>query len=91
MEKYVFSKAVVSDRFEKFILVQLYTDRREEPYISNQKILAGYGTIANPLYVLLKPDGSFIAKSGYLPKYQADPATFAEFLDQALGGAQASL
>ena len=84
MEKYVFSKSAVEERFKKFVLVQLYTDRRTEPYISNQKILASYGTIANPLYVLLKPDGSFIAKSGYLPMYQSDPAKFAEFLDKAL-------
>lgn len=84
MEKYVFPKSAVEERFKKFVLVQLYTDRRTEPYISNQKILASYGTIANPLYVLLKPDGSFIAKSGYLPMYQSDPAKFAEFLDKAL-------
>jgi hypothetical protein len=64
--------------------VQLYTDRRQEPYISNQNILASYGTIANPLYVMLKPDGSFIDKSGYLPMYQSDPGTFATFLDKAL-------
>lgn len=84
MEKYVFSKPMIEERFNKFVLVQLYTDRREEPYISNQNILATYGTIANPLYVMLRPDGSFIAKSGYLPMYQSDPGTFAAFLDKAL-------
>lgn len=83
MEKYVFSKPIVEERFKRFVLVQLYTDRREEPYISNQHILASYGTVANPLYVMLRPDGTLIDKSGYLPKYQSDPSTFAEFLDKA--------
>lgn len=88
MEKYVFSKPPVLERFKKFVLVQLYTDRRTEPFASNQQILATYGTIANPLYVILRPDGSFVAKSGYLPKYQSDPATFVEFLDKAFAPAQ---
>ncbi len=86
MEKYVFVKPLIEERFKKFVLVQLFTDRRQEPYITNQRILAEYGTIANPLYVMLRPDGSFIDKSGYLPKYQSDPATFAAFLDRGLKG-----
>jgi hypothetical protein len=64
--------------------VQLYTDRREEPYISNQNILKSYGTVANPLYVLLKPDGSYVGQTGYQPQFSADPAVFAAFLDRAL-------
>jgi len=84
MEKYVFPKSVVHERFKKFVLVQLYTDRKTEPYITNQNILKSYGTVANPLYVMLRPDGSFIAQSGYLSKYQSDPNNFAEFLNTAL-------
>ncbi len=83
MEKYVFTKQVVADKFSKFVLVQLYTDRKTEPYISNQNIMKEYGTVANPLYVILNPDGSFVAQSGYLPQYQSDPSTFAAFLDKA--------
>ena len=84
MEKYVFTKPAISHRFANFILVQLFTDRAEEPYISNQNILKTFGTVANPLYVLLKPDGSFIAKTGYQPQDQSNPELFGAFLDQAL-------
>lgn len=84
MEKYVFTQPVIAKRFEKFILVQLFTDRPQEPYISNQKILASYGTIANPLYVMLKPDGSYISKIGYQPQFQSNPELFGAFLDKAL-------
>jgi thiol:disulfide interchange protein len=84
MEKSVFTKQIIKDRFKKFVLVQLYTDRREEPYISNQNILKSYGTVANPLYVLLKPDGSYVGQTGYQPQFSADPAVFAAFLDRAL-------
>lgn len=84
MEKSVFIKPVVRERFKQFVLVQLYTDRKTEPYISNQNILRSYGTVANPLYVLLRSDGSFIAQTGYLSMFHTDPNTFAAFLDKAL-------
>lgn len=84
MEKSVFNKPVVKERFKQFVLVQLYTDRKTEPYISNQNILRSYGTVANPLYVLLKSDGSFIAQTGYLSRFHSDPNTFVAFLDAAL-------
>lgn len=84
MEKTVFPKPMIKERFEKFVLVQLYTDRREEPYISNQNILKTYGTVANPLYVMLKSDGSYVGQTGYQPVFSVDPSRFAAFLDRAL-------
>ena len=84
MEKTVFPKPMIRERFEKFVLVQLYTDRREEPYISNQNILKSYGTVANPLYVLLKSDGSYVGQTGYQPVFSVNPGEFAKFLDRAL-------
>jgi thiol:disulfide interchange protein len=83
MEKDVFTKEPVKDVFKKFVLVQLYTDTKEEQHIRNQKIMQEFGTVANPLYVLLRPDGSYIAQTGYLPKYRGNPADFIAFLQQA--------
>jgi thiol:disulfide interchange protein DsbD len=84
MEKTVFPKPMIRERFEKFVLVQLYTDRREEPYISNQNLLKTYGTVANPLYVMLKSDGSYVGQTGYQPLFSVDASAFAKFLDRAL-------
>jgi thiol:disulfide interchange protein DsbD len=84
MEKAVFPQPMVVDAFKKFVLVQLYTDRKSEPYMSNQNILKTYGTVANPLYVLLRPDGTYIAQSGYQLVYPSNPQTFVEFLSKAL-------
>jgi thiol:disulfide interchange protein DsbD len=84
MEKTVFAKPAVIETFKKFVLVQLYTDRKSEPYISNQNILKTYGTVANPLYVLLRPDGTFVAKTGYQIDYSNDPNVFVNFLAKAL-------
>jgi thiol:disulfide interchange protein DsbD len=84
MEKTVFPKPMIRERFEKFVLVQLYTDRREEPYISNQNLLKTYGTVANPLYVMLRSDGSYVGQTGYQPLFSVDASAFAKFLDRAL-------
>ncbi len=83
MEKAVFPQPTVVEAFKKFVLVQLYTDRKSEPYISNQNILKTYGTVANPLYVLLRPDGSYVAQSGYQLSFTSNPQTFVEFLSKA--------
>jgi len=84
MEKAVFPQPMVVDAFKKFVLVQLYTDRKSEPYISNQNLLKTYGTVANPLYVILRADGSYVAQSGYQLAFTSNPQTFVEFLSKAL-------
>ncbi len=84
MEKLVFPKPEVQEMFNKFILVQLYTDKKTEPYITNQNILKSFGTVANPLYVLLKSDGSYVAQSGYQNQYRSNTSLFIDFLKKAL-------
>lgn len=79
MEKNMFPRPAIHDRLEKMVLVQLFTDRKEEPYITNQNIMRQYGTVANPLYVILKPDGSYVGQSAFT----RDEAAFASFLDSA--------
>ncbi len=79
MEKNMFPRASVQSRFNEMVLVQLFTDRKEEPYITNQNIMREYGTVANPLYVILKPDGSYVAQSAFT----RDEAAFLAFLDRA--------
>ncbi|MFN5877176.1 MAG: thioredoxin family protein, partial [Ignavibacteria bacterium] len=84
MEKDVFPKPQVVEQFKKFVLVQLYTDRKTEPYITNQNILKTYGTVANPLYVLLRPDGSYIGQAGFQTQFRSSPEMFVAFLQKAL-------
>lgn len=84
MEKDVFPKPQVVEQFKKFVLVQLYTDRKTEPYITNQNILKTYGTVANPLYVLLRPDGSYIGQTGFQTQFRSSPEMFVAFLQKAL-------
>ena len=84
MEKLVFPKPEVQSTFKKFILVQLYTDKKTEPYITNQNILKSFGTVANPLYVLLKSDGTYVAQSGYQNQYRSNSSLFIDFLQKAL-------
>ncbi|MEY2720382.1 MAG: hypothetical protein RLZZ273_1748 [Bacteroidota bacterium] len=84
MEKDVFPKPEVVEQFKKFVLVQLYTDRKTEPYITNQNILKTYGTVANPLYVLLRPDGSYVAQTGFQTQFRSNPEMFVGFLQKAL-------
>jgi len=80
MEKFMFPKETVRQRFKQMILVQLYTDRKTEPYVTNQNIMKSYGPVANPMYVLLTPEGKYIAQKGYT----RDEQLFLSFLDQAL-------
>lgn len=84
MEKDVFPRPDVVEQFKKFVLVQLYTDRKTEPYITNQNILKTYGTVANPLYVLLKSDGTYVAQTGFQTQFRSNPGLFVAFLEKAL-------
>lgn len=84
MEKTVFTKPAVKEEFKKFVLVQLYTDRKEEPYVSNQNLMKSFGTVANPLYVILQPNGTYVAQTGFLPRYRGNPSEFIGFLQKGL-------
>ncbi len=80
MEKFMFPKQSIKSRFDKMILVRLYTDRKSQPYIGNQDLMRGYGTVANPLYVTLNAKGEFVAQG----QYTRNEASFLAFLDKAL-------
>jgi thiol:disulfide interchange protein DsbD len=81
MEANVFSQPDVQALMNNAIKVQLYTDRREEPYVSNKKMqLERFGTIELPLYVLVQADGSVIATKAFT----RNKAEFVAFLKKAL-------
>lgn len=75
MEANVFSKPDIAEVMNSMVKVQLYTDRKEEPFISNQKLmLSKFNTIELPFYVVLSPDGTVQATKAYTRDKQ-------EFLD----------
>ncbi len=81
METKMFPKPAILEKMEQMVRVKLFTDRKKEPYISNQKMqLERFGSIELPLYVLLTPDGEFIASNSFT----RDEAQFLEFLDKGL-------
>lgn len=81
METNVFVVPEVQRLLARAVKVQLYTDRRTEPYLSNKSLqLQRFGTIELPLYVLLKPDGSVIATKAFTRNKQE----FVDFLKKAL-------
>jgi hypothetical protein len=62
------------------IKVQLYTDKRQEPYLSNKKLQVDrFGSLELPLYVILKPDGELIASKAFTRNKQE----FIAFLKKA--------
>ncbi|TAE25024.1 MAG: DUF255 domain-containing protein [Candidatus Kapaibacterium sp.] len=81
MEANVFTMPEARDLMRDMVKVQLYTDRKTEPYLSNKKRqLEQFGTIELPLYVLLKPDGTVLATKAFT----RDRAEFVNFLKKAL-------
>jgi len=81
METNVFVLPEVQQLLGRTVKVQLYTDRRTEPYLSNKALqLQRFGTIELPLYVLLRPDGSVIATKAFTRNKQE----FVDFLKKAL-------
>jgi len=81
MEQNMFTRESVSSRMSKYILVRLFTDRRTEPFISNQRLQEReYGSLTLPLYVVLTSDGAYVSKADYT----RDENKFATFLDKGL-------
>ena len=63
MEKNIFPKDEVKAEFDRFVTVQLYTDRSTAEDLENQKLqtkLAGNNAL--PTYVVLSADGKVIEK-----------------------------
>ncbi len=81
MEANVFPAPEVQALMRDMVKVQLFTDRKQEPYLSHKKRqLEQFGSIELPLYVLLKPDGSVIATKAFT----RNRAEFLAFLQKAL-------
>lgn len=80
MEYNAFTKPEIKGLMDKMILVRLYTDRRQEPELSNKKMQeTQYGSVALPLYVIQKPGGKVVATK----EFTRDLGDFKKFLQKA--------
>lgn len=81
MELNMFSKPEVQSLLKQMVKVKLYTDRREEPYVSNKKMQQErFNSIELPLYVILTPNEEFIATKAFT----RDEREFLDFLKKGL-------
>lgn len=70
MEQNFFKKDETKELFSNYVLVKLYTDRFEEPYISNKKLQEEkFGSIELPMYVILSPDGKTLGTETFTRDY----------------------
>lgn len=85
MEQNMFKRTEIINRMKGFVKVKLYTDRKEEPYISNKKLQESlYGSIELPLYVIVSPDGEHVGTK----TFTRDMQEFVDFLDKGLATAK---
>ena len=81
METNMFTRTEIKAKLEKMVKVKLYTDRRTEPYISNQKFqLERFGSVELPLYVILTPSEEIIATKAFTNSQEE----FSEFLQKGI-------
>jgi thiol:disulfide interchange protein DsbD len=78
MEANMFPRTAVRRELERFVRVRLYTDGEGEPYLSQQRMQQErFGTVALPLYAILRSDGTVVATFAGLTR---DEAEFLRFL-----------
>jgi len=66
MELNMFSKSQIVNELKDMVLVRLYTDRREEPYLSNKKFQQErFNSIELPLYVIYTPDEKLLGTKAF--------------------------
>ena len=84
MEANMFPRPAVRAALARFERARLYTDGRGEPYVSQQALQAQrFGTVALPLYVIVRPDGTTpIAQFLGMTR---DESEFLAFLAAAVG------
>jgi thiol:disulfide interchange protein len=90
MRANMLARPEIAARLQNFVLVELFTDGTDTASEANSKLqLEKFGTIAEPYYVILDPDGNVVARFEGLTK---DAAAYGAFLDQGLnrGGAPAA-
>ncbi len=82
MEMNVFPQADVKELMNKYVLIRLYTDRREDPTnVKNKEMQKSrYNSVELPLYVIMQPDEKVIATSAYT----RDKNQFVSFLKKGL-------
>ncbi len=79
MESNVFPLPQVQKYFTGMINVKLYTDRREEPELSNKEFQKSmFNSIELPLYVILTPDEKLVGTKAFTRDLQE----FLDFLDK---------
>jgi thiol:disulfide interchange protein DsbD len=82
MEANMFPRPEVANLMDKFVHARLYTDGDGELYARQQKMQqVKFGTVALPLYAVLRADGSTVAT---FPGLTRDSAEFTSFLRKAL-------
>jgi hypothetical protein len=88
MEQNMFPRTVVRNELEKFVLVELYTDRETPEDQANraleQKLV---GTVAIPVYVIMSPDEKVLQ---VFQGSTRDEKEFLAFLSKGLGAQVAS-
>jgi thiol:disulfide interchange protein DsbD len=80
MEINMFTKPEVKKLLSRMVKVRLFTDRREEPYISNKNMqMQRFNSIELPLYVIQSPNEKVIATKAFTRNVDE----FVSFLNQA--------
>jgi thiol:disulfide interchange protein DsbD len=83
VEKQFFSEPRFVEGSRGVIMLRLYTDRRDAANkagdLANQELMASFGSVTLPLYVLLGPDGEVIRTMGYAPDFSVED--FVEFME----------
>ncbi len=81
MEQNIFPDQSVKELMNKYVLIRLYTDRRQEPELTNKKMQeTEFRSIELPLYVIKTKDEKFIASR----TFGRDKSKFIEFLKNGL-------
>ena len=78
MEANIFTEAGVKERFDQFILVQLFTDAGENYREKQQYEIDRFGTAALPFYVILNSENEELAR---FPGMTRDVDAFINFLE----------
>jgi thiol:disulfide interchange protein DsbD len=81
MEANMFPRPEVASEMDKFVRARLYTDGDGELYERQQKMQQGkFGTVALPLYAILRSDGTTVAT---FPGLTRNTSEFLAFLQKA--------
>jgi thiol:disulfide interchange protein DsbD len=81
MERNMFPKQQIVGLMDQMIKVRLYTDRREEPYLSNKTMQqTRFGSIELPLYVVMKPNEEVVGTKAFT----RNEGEFTEFLKKGV-------